>query len=93
MASDPGLAAMLLWTISIHTVGTAGTNSNEGKRARQCVCVCVYERVFNLIFDKFLFLYTEQFIYVELLLKQAGTLTRTCTHNHRLVIKVCSVCV
>uniref|UniRef100_A0AAQ5YQ09 Ephrin type-A receptor 7 n=1 Tax=Amphiprion ocellaris TaxID=80972 RepID=A0AAQ5YQ09_AMPOC len=29
MASDPGLAAMLLWTISLQAVGTAGTNSNE----------------------------------------------------------------
>lgn len=35
MASDPGLAAMLLWTISLQAVGTAGTNSNEGKS----VCV------------------------------------------------------
>ena len=39
MASDPGLAAMLLWTISLQAVGTAGTNSNEGRRV--CVCVCV----------------------------------------------------
>lgn len=37
MASDPGLAAMLLWTISLQAVGTAGTNSNEGKS----VCMCV----------------------------------------------------
>ncbi|XP_029132948.1 ephrin type-A receptor 8 isoform X8 [Labrus bergylta] len=29
MASDPGLAAMLLWTISLQAVGTAGSNSNE----------------------------------------------------------------
>ncbi|XP_072308113.1 ephrin type-A receptor 8 isoform X3 [Eucyclogobius newberryi] len=29
MASDPGLAAMLLWTISLHTVGAAATNTNE----------------------------------------------------------------
>lgn len=35
MASDPGLAAMLLWTISLHALSTAGSNSNEGKR----VCV------------------------------------------------------
>lgn len=38
MASDPGLAAMLLWTISLQALGTAGSNSNEGK----CVCVCVF---------------------------------------------------
>lgn len=31
MASDPGLAAMLLWTISLQALGTAGTKSNEGK--------------------------------------------------------------
>uniref|UniRef100_A0A3P9LNC4 receptor protein-tyrosine kinase n=1 Tax=Oryzias latipes TaxID=8090 RepID=A0A3P9LNC4_ORYLA len=29
MASDPGLTAMLLWTISLQTVGSAGTNGNE----------------------------------------------------------------
>ncbi|XP_067361399.1 ephrin type-A receptor 8 isoform X6 [Channa argus] len=29
MASDPGLAAMLLWTISLQALGTVGTNSNE----------------------------------------------------------------
>ncbi|XP_061583999.1 ephrin type-A receptor 8 [Cololabis saira] len=29
MASDPGLAAMLLWTISLQAVGSAGTGSNE----------------------------------------------------------------
>uniref|UniRef100_UPI0037E9BA42 ephrin type-A receptor 8 n=1 Tax=Semicossyphus pulcher TaxID=241346 RepID=UPI0037E9BA42 len=29
MASDPGLAAMLLWTISLQAVSAAGTNSNE----------------------------------------------------------------
>ncbi|CAB1419083.1 unnamed protein product, partial [Pleuronectes platessa] len=29
MASDPGLAAMLLWTISLQVLGTGGTNSNE----------------------------------------------------------------
>ncbi|XP_056292788.1 ephrin type-A receptor 8 [Pseudoliparis swirei] len=29
MASDPGLAAMLLWTISLQALGTAGTHSNE----------------------------------------------------------------
>lgn len=31
MASDPGLTAMLLWTISLQTVGSAGTSGNEGK--------------------------------------------------------------
>ncbi|XP_029357292.1 ephrin type-A receptor 8 isoform X1 [Echeneis naucrates] len=29
MASDPGLAAMLLWTMSLQALGTAGTKSNE----------------------------------------------------------------
>ncbi|XP_024125674.1 ephrin type-A receptor 8 isoform X5 [Oryzias melastigma] len=29
MASDPGLTAMLLWTISLQTVGSAGTSGNE----------------------------------------------------------------
>lgn len=38
MASDPGLAAMLLWTISLQALGTAGTNSNEGKSVCGCVC-------------------------------------------------------
>lgn len=31
MASDPGLTALLLWTVSLHGVGTAGTNGNQGK--------------------------------------------------------------
>ncbi|XP_013889189.1 ephrin type-A receptor 7, partial [Austrofundulus limnaeus] len=29
MASDPGLAAMLLWTVSLQTVGRAGTSNNQ----------------------------------------------------------------
>lgn len=42
MASDPGLAAMLLWTISLQALGTAGTNSNEGKSMCGCVCSLGY---------------------------------------------------
>lgn len=41
MASDPGLAAMLLWTISLQAMGTSGSNSNEGKKERESLCVCV----------------------------------------------------
>lgn len=33
MASDSGLAAMLLWTISLQGIGTARGSSNEGKWA------------------------------------------------------------
>lgn len=36
MASDSGLAVMLLWTISQQAVGAAGTNSNEGKAETMC---------------------------------------------------------
>ena len=42
MALDPGLVALLLWTIPLQVLGNAGNNNNNEGKAGVCVSVCVF---------------------------------------------------
>lgn len=93
MASDPGLAAMLLWTISLQALGTAGTNSNEGKSVCVCVAVClgvcVFSREYTELKNTYSLTAEMNFKHVELL--ENTLTTNQCnihTHTHNIGIGI-----